>query len=63
MRNLKIKKTVRNIPDQHNLNKIWVISHTECGHYYVTQIICGRQCMNKVRMTRKQLKDMFPDWY
>lgn len=63
MEKLRIKKSVRNIPDKYNANIIWTVTHTECGHYYVAQIIGGRQCMNKVRMTRKQLKQIFPNWY
>ena len=28
--------------DKYNVNKVWVIKRTPCGHYYINQKICGK---------------------
>lgn len=58
---MKFKLRTLCIQDAYNPNKIWIINHTKCGHYYLTQTVCGK-ITGKARFTKKELRKMFPDW-
>lgn len=41
------------IKDRYNENKIWVIKHTSCRHYYFNQKICGKMFYSKFQRVSK----------
>ena len=52
---MKIIKRV----DKYNPNKVWVIKHTKCGHFYINQEICGKLFYKAFqRTTFKHIQDI-----
>lgn len=58
-----IKSYTRILPDAYNKQKVWKIKRTKCGHFMLSQEICGKQLGKRVRVTKKYLHGLFPTWY
>lgn len=59
---MKFMMRTLHIQDTYNPKKMWIIRHTKCGHYYLSQTVCGQITGKKTRFTKKELRKMFPDW-
>ena len=42
-----IIKTTRKIKDKYNDNKVWIITHTKCRHYYFHKKSVGSRIAEK----------------
>lgn len=52
------------IQDDYNKEKVWVIKHSNCGHYYLNQKICGRFVNSRfIRVSLRYLNELFDKQY
>lgn len=52
--------TITKIIDKFNPEKIWIIKHYRCGHYYINQTICNKKFYKGfVKTTKKHINEIF----
>lgn len=44
--------------DPYNAKKTWTVEHTSCGHYYLSEYICGKLFGRRERRRKRDIRDI-----